>query len=101
MHLIQLLLPQYDNTGEQFPEAYYTKVRRELTDKFGGLTAFTRAPAQGLWKNEGETKRDDILVFEIMSPRLNRAWWRHYRAALEERFRQDRIIIRAQRIDVV
>jgi hypothetical protein len=101
MRLIQLLLPQYDNAGEQFPEAHYSKVRRELTDKFGGLTALTRAPAQGLWRDEGETKRDDILVFEVMSPRLNRAWWGQYRAALEERFRQDRIIIRAQRIDIV
>jgi hypothetical protein len=101
MHLIQLLLPRYDDTGERFPEAHYSKVRRELAEAFGGLTAFTRAPAQGLWKKEGETKRDDIFVFEVMCPRLNRAWWRHYRAALEARFRQDRIIVRAQRIDVL
>ena len=98
MHLIQLLLPQYDNTGEQFPEAYYTKVRRELTDKFGGLTAFTRAPAQGLWKNEGETKRDDILVFEVMSPRLNRAWWGQYRAALEELARATKVCYKRKSI---
>src|SRR6202521_5019616 len=69
MHLIQILLPIYDNTGEPFGEQYYSSVRQELTDRFGGLTAFTRAPAQGLWKNQGETTtHDDIVVFEVMTP---------------------------------
>jgi hypothetical protein len=96
MHLIQILLPLYDNEGEAFGDAPFTQVRRELTEKFGGLTAFTRAPAQGLWKDEGETKRDDIVVFEVMTDELDTEWWRRYRSALERIFRQDTIIIRAQ-----
>jgi len=71
MHLIQILLPMYDNFGRAFAEGDYSTVRRELTDKFGGLTAFTRAPAQGLWNNEGETKHDDIVVFEVMTSEID------------------------------
>ena len=35
MHLVQLLLPRYDET-----------VARELTERFGGMTAYARAPAK-------------------------------------------------------
>ena len=101
MHLIQILLPLYDNSGEHFGEELYTKVRTELTERFGGLTAFTRAPAQGLWKNEGKTTRDDIVVFEVMSPTIDKAWWKIYRAELETLFRQDTIVIRAQPVTIL
>jgi len=96
MHLIQILLPLYDNAGNRFGEELYGGVRRELTERFGGLTAFTSAPAQGLWKDAGETKRDDIVVFEVMTKELDAGWWRGYRQRLEKAFRQDEIIIRAQ-----
>src|SRR5205823_2930353 len=68
IYLVQLLLPLYDNAGRAFPASQYTTVRDELTARFGGLTAYTRAPAQGLWQNEGGApKRDDIVVYEVMT----------------------------------
>jgi hypothetical protein len=99
MYLIQLLIPLYDNAGQRFSQTMYSGMEHELAERFGGLTAFTRAPAQGLWKNAGETARDDIVVFEVMSPALDREWWAHYRASLEALFRQDHLIIRAQAIE--
>jgi hypothetical protein len=101
MHLIQILLPLYDNDGHHFGEELFGKVRHELTERFGGLTAFTSAPAQGLWKDEGQTKRDDIVVFEVMAKKLDADWWRGYRKKLEKDFRQDTIVIRAQEISVL
>jgi hypothetical protein len=94
--LITLLLPLYDGEGRAFPRELYEKVRRELTERFGGLTAFTRAPAEGLWRDEGRTERDDIVVLEVMADELDRSWWSGYRADLEARFMQDEIVIRAQ-----
>jgi hypothetical protein len=96
MHLIQILLPLYDNAGAPLPRELFADVRQELAEAFGGLTAFSRAPAEGLWKEGGETTRDDIVVFEVMAERLDESWWRAYRDKLERRFRQDEIIIRAQ-----
>ena len=101
MYLIQILLPLYDNAGKRFEQAPYLKVQRELAERFGGITAFTRAPAQGLWKTEGDTKRDDIVVFEVMAPTLERDWWGCYRSTLEALFRQDHLVIRAQPMETL
>jgi hypothetical protein len=96
-YLIQILLPLYDNEGHEFEAREYIELRSELADHFGGVTAYTRAPARGVWKDDatGETQRDDIVIFEVMTDTLERAWWTGFRRHLEERFRQDTIIVRA------
>ena len=101
MHLIQILLPLRDNDGHPFPGEAYGTVRGELAERFGGITAFTRAPAEGVWKEGGRTSRDDIVVFEVMAPALDRAWWEGYRADLERRFQQEAIVVRAIRVDML
>jgi hypothetical protein len=97
MHLVQVLLPVYDNAGQRFPAELYRAVRDELTVRFGGLTAYTRAPAEGLWRDgPGGTVRDDIAIYEVMTDALDRAWWTDYRRSLETRFRQEQLVIRVQ-----
>jgi hypothetical protein len=98
MHLVQLLLPLSDNAGRALPRALYGRVRRELLERFGGLTAYTRAPASGLWAESGDTIPDDLIIFEAMVEALDPAWWADYRAELERRFGQEELVIRAQEI---
>ena len=99
MHLVQLLLPLADPDGRRFPETHYQHVVEELTERFGGLTAYARAPATGLWEERpGKTTRDDIVVYEVMVEAIDAAWWAAYRKKLEERFAQDELVIRAQEI---
>ncbi|MBW3617951.1 MAG: hypothetical protein KY446_09410 [Proteobacteria bacterium] len=95
-HLITLLLPLYDNAGAPFPPELFARVRAELTERFGGLTAFSRAPAEGVWRDGGRTSRDEVTVLEVMADHLDRDWWRFYRRELEQRFQQDAIVVRAQ-----
>lgn len=94
MYLIEILLPHIG--GDLFGE-----VRRELVERFGGLAAFARAPAEGLWDGGGggSVERDDIVVLEVMADRLDRAWWADYRRRLEVRFAQDEIVVRAREIE--
>ncbi|MBM4439358.1 MAG: hypothetical protein FJ027_02990 [Candidatus Rokubacteria bacterium] len=100
MHLVQLLLPLFDHAGQRFAPELYDEVARELTDRFGGVTAYARAPATGLWVAQpGRTTRDDIVVYEVMVAELDRAWWAAYRAKLEERFAQDELVVRAHAIE--
>ena len=100
MHLVQLLLPLKDQDGKPFPRSQYRKVREVLTERFGGLTAYTRAPAVGLWEaGDDEVAIDDIVVYEVMVPELDRNWWREYRAGLEVAFDQDELVVRAQEIE--
>lgn len=96
MHLIQLFLPLYDNDGDVIPHALFRQVRDELVERFGGLTAHSRAPLSGLWQEpEGETVRDDLVVYEVMVDAMDEAWWHDYRQTLEQQFRQESIVIRA------
>ena len=95
-HLVQILLPLYDNHGRRFARGRFDRVRGELAEAFGGITAYRRAPAEGLWKQKGgDIKRDDVVIFEVMAELLDRAWWTRYRKELERRFRQDEVVIRA------
>lgn len=99
MYLIQLFLPLYDNDGIQIAHALFRQVRDELVERFGGLTAHSRAPVSGLWQEaEGETVRDDLVVYEVMAGAIDETWWRTYRQTLEQQFRQESIVIRAQPI---
>ena len=43
MHLVEILLPVADNEGQPFDAHKYAVVREELSRRFGGITAFTRA----------------------------------------------------------
>jgi len=95
-YLVQILLPLYDNEGHAFEAREYVELRGELADRFGGVTAYTRAPARGVWKDDaGATTRDDIVIFEVMTDTLDRVWWTEFRQALERRFRQESLIVRA------
>jgi hypothetical protein len=96
MYLVQILLPVYDNEGHTFEPVDYVQLRSELADRFGGVTAYTRAPARGIWRDDtGETTRDDIVIFEVMTEELDRVWWGRFRKELERRFRQESVIVRA------
>jgi len=103
MHLVQLLLPLYGQDGGRLPPALFAAVRQEMVDRFGGLTAYSRAPASGLWaEGDGEAvQHDDIVVYEVMVPRLDRAWWKAYREGLTGRFRQKELVVRAQRMEAL
>jgi len=97
--LVEILLPLLDNDGRPFGREAFARVREELIDRFGGLTAFTRSPAEGVW-DEGEGRsRDEIVIFEVMADELDRPWWREYRRALEVRFRQEEIVVRARAVE--
>ena len=96
MFLVQLLLPLYDNSGRRVSQNQFARVREELTERHGGVTAYLRSPAQGTWK-EGDkaVERDEIVMCEVMVDALDRPWWAEYRQKLEKRFGQDELVIRA------
>jgi hypothetical protein len=90
-----------DNQGTRLPWTLFRQTQQALTKKFKGLTAYSRAPAEGLWKPGRGTKRDEIVVYEVMTPNLDKSWWKEYRRRLEKMFRQEAVVIRAQRTKVL
>jgi hypothetical protein len=103
MHLVELILPVRDNQGAAFARSHFDQVRDELVQRFGGVTAFLRAPAEGVWKeapaDDQEAVRDDVVIYEVMTQQLDRAWWRAYRQDLTARFAQEDLVIRATAIE--
>src|SRR5947209_6735731 len=97
MYLIHLFLPLNDNDGRPHERELFRAVAGELMERFGGLTAHTRAPAEGLWQEDSsDTRHDEIVIYEVMTAGLDEGWWREYRRGLETRFRQEQLIVRAQ-----
>ena len=99
MYLIQIFLPLQDNRGRAIARVHFDRLATELTERFGGLTAYARSPADGLWRGRGRrTRHDHIVIYEVMSPRLQRRWWQARRRQLEKTFRQQQLLVRAQLI---
>jgi hypothetical protein len=102
MHLVELFLPLTDNDGIRFPFVSYETVERELTERFGGVTAYPRAPARGLWKSSETTKQqDDFVIYEVMTEHVDHDWWQTYRIKLEHTFRQEKLVVRVHEIKML
>ena len=99
-HLVQILLPIHLPDGSDATPALFARVRAELTERFGGVTAYTRSPATGLWKGtEAEIHRDEVIMIEVVVDAFDRAWWARYREQLEQRFGQEEVHARALAIE--
>lgn len=94
-YLVQILLPVSDNEGTPFPDDVLQGLQAELAERFGGVTAYNRAPAKGVWRHNGQHQTDDIVVVEVMTEVLNRNWWRAFRQRLEILLRQQVVVMRA------
>lgn len=99
-HLVQILLPLRKGNGADVPAASFAQVRDELTERFGGVTAYSRSPATGLWKRtEDDIERDQVIMVEVVVDRFDRDWWTQYRDTLAQRFDQEEIHARAVAIE--
>jgi hypothetical protein len=95
-HLVQILLPLRMRDGTDVPAEMFARVRVELTERFGGVTAYSRSPATGLWKpTETEIERDLVIMVEVVVDIFDGEWWAQYREQLEQRFGQEEVHARA------
>jgi hypothetical protein len=97
--LIRIYLPLRDNSGQLLDPALLKNVERELSDRFGGVTAHLEAPASGLWVDDGTMHADEVVVFEVMVEGADRAWWSAYRSDLERRFVQKSVLMVMQDVE--
>ena len=94
MNVIEVFLPLDTGRGESIPAEVIEGLVAGLADRFGGATAYTREPAEGLWKRATTIERDRIIVVEVMVEDVDEAWWRDYRQRLEREFEQESVMIR-------
>jgi hypothetical protein len=102
MYLIQLLLPAPRTPSAREPDPRVADTRRELVGRFGGMTAYLRTPAHGVWTSpEGDLAHDDVVMVEVVADTFDRQWWREYAGQLARRFAQDAIHVRAVQVEVL
>lgn len=94
MKLVQLLLPLNDNLGKKFPKKFFTDIKEELTNAFRGVTEFSQSPAEGVWEDDGDVKKDQIIIYEVMVAEFDQNWWRDFTIKLEAKLRQEKIVLR-------
>jgi len=94
MWLVQIFLPF--SAGSQ---GALQDIKEELTNRFGGVTAYNRAPAEGVWRDGNKKEKDDIVIVEVMTNELDRAYWSDLRNRLEHQLNQHEIVVRASGID--
>jgi hypothetical protein len=95
-YLVQLLLPVRDNNGRVFSDATWESLKTKLVEKFGGVTAFQRTPAEGIWAPASERRAaEDVFMVEVMTQALDEAWWASLQAELEHALAQEHVVIRA------
>ena len=84
------------------PSETFARVRVELMERFGGVTAYSRSPATGLWKSpDDDIERDQVIMVEVVVDVYDREWWSQYREQLEQWFGQEEVHARAIAIEQV
>ena len=99
MHIVELFLPLRRNDGSDQPRYLFAELREELVGKFGGLTIYSRAPAEGLWEDGEQVDREPMVIFDVVAEALDRAWWAALRQRLERDFAQEEVLIRATKAE--
>lgn len=91
---MEVFLPLETGSGQTIDPEVIKGIINGLADCFGGATAFTRSPADALWKQGSSVEKDRIVIIEVMVREVDDAWWSDYRRRLEEEFEQDEVMIR-------
>jgi inorganic pyrophosphatase len=89
---VELMLPAEASNGKPFPPAYFSQLKTQLTEKFGGLTCYTRSPL-GYWKDKGKIINQALVVYEILTRELDQSYWQKLKEKLEKKFHQQEILI--------
>ncbi|MDP2358502.1 MAG: hypothetical protein Q8M31_20925 [Beijerinckiaceae bacterium] len=94
MQIVEVFLPLKTGGGATVTQDIVEGIVGGLADRFGGATAFTRSPAEGLWKESDSIQKDRIIIIEVMVETVDVGWWADYRSRLEAQFEQDEVLIR-------
>ena len=102
MVLIQVLLPTKSADRAAFSDELIRQTREELIGQFGGLTAYTRSPAAGVWTSpDGDIEEDNVVMIEVLAGTFDVRWWRSYAGKLKARFQQETMLIRASEVQLL
>jgi len=86
---VEILLPLFDNEGNEVDKSKFFYIRKELAAEFKGCTFMS--PTQGMWIDREEEEYIDANVgFYVLAPNTEKStnFFKAYKAILKERFNQ-------------
>jgi hypothetical protein len=95
MRLVQILLPLYKESSRKIPRSTFRRAASELAKVYGGVTAYTRSPAEGLWRRGSKIDHDAVIIYEVMLRSINKRQWAERRRRYEKAFGQKQIVVRS------
>jgi hypothetical protein len=102
MFVVELFIPLEKPDGTPTPPETLERIKSELTERFGGVTAFLQSPAEGAWKPKSRAIiHDRVAIFEVMVRDVDTVWWRGYRQQLEAELEQEQILARLYQVTVL
>jgi len=100
--LYQLYLPLNYNDGRPIEEEKFNLTRKELVDRFGGLTSTPPGyPLEGLWHSPQGVVKDDIMIWTVLTQVDEDLFFQEYKEKLRQRFVQEVIYIVKSPAEVV
>src|ERR1017187_10111328 len=98
----EILVPLLFNDGSSVPESLLAETFCELRQKFGAASWETQT-VQGAWESEGALYRDNLTCFFVDVPDLpeHRAFFKEFKQALKQRFKQVDVWISSHPVDVI
>ncbi|KQM77849.1 hypothetical protein ASE74_15725 [Pedobacter sp. Leaf216] len=96
--LVQLFIPI---TESSIFNRTLQKLQKSLTEKFGGLSLYTRQPIKGIWQDGNQTEYDKLIVVEVMTAHFNAPYWKEIKSNLEKTLHQKEIIIRHYKVSTL
>ena len=102
MFVVEVFVPLDKPDGTAVRPEVFERIKGELTERFGGVTAYLQSPAVGAWKpQEADVVHDRVVIFEVMVEDVDTAWWRQYRHQLETELEQYQILARLHQVTVL
>lgn len=101
-----IYLPLKYNDGTDIEPEKFQETRRELVDKFGGLTwigNIGRPAILGFWREEEKIFQDENDLFVIYTEReeVYKEYFRQYKEVLKQRFKQREIFIAVEEVTIL
>ena len=94
---VEIFVP-IPRAGEHHARQVFEALKTDLAKRYGGVTSYAQAPAEGLWADGEGLDVDRIVVLEVMVDQLDLEAWAKIKADLEKELGQDEILIRSKRI---
>lgn len=95
-----IYIPLTSKDGTRFSPQLIQGIKESLIDRFGGLTE-TSFESKGHWKMGPITVRDDIRIWRVLDEAPSSEFLAQFQKRLEERLRQEKILIVKRSVQIL